>query len=303
MPVPIYFQKPIRLGLVAKYLWDLNAIPRQRAFELLALNCKDELEQEKLIEFTTPEGLEDMYNYTSRPRRTILEVLHDFPHATSALTIPVLFELFSIIQPRLFSIASSRKSNKLEILVAVVEYKLKLSEPRRGLCSNWLKDLQVGTTISASFRKGTMKIPRQANVPLIMVGPGTGLAPFRSILMDRWMENDGKDRNVLIFGCRSQFKDFHCKADLQKMEDEGIVKCYYAFSRDQDHKVYVQHKIEEAESELKPLIFDEHATILVAGNSKDMPQSVKEAFTRVVGSADYIEKMIKEGRYQEETWS
>lgn len=211
MPVPIYFQKPIRLGLVAKHLWDLNAIPRQRAFELLALNCKDELEQEKLIEFATPEGLEDMYNYTSRPRRTILEVLHDFPHATSALTIPVLFELFSIIQPRLFSIASSRKSNKLEILVAVVEYKLKLSEPRRGLCSNWLKDLQVGTTISVSFRKGTMKIPRQANVPLIMVGPGTGLAPFRSILMDRWMENDGKGRNVLFFGCRSQFKDFHCK--------------------------------------------------------------------------------------------
>lgn len=74
MPVPIYLQKPMTLKTLATQYWNLNAIPRPRTFELLSLNCTNELELEKLIEFTRPETQDDLYAYANRPRRTILEV-------------------------------------------------------------------------------------------------------------------------------------------------------------------------------------------------------------------------------------
>jgi sulfite reductase alpha subunit-like flavoprotein len=74
MPVPDFLKHSMTLRTIATEYWDLNAIPRVRVFELLALNCSNELEKEKLIEFTTPVGQEELYGYVNRPRRTILEV-------------------------------------------------------------------------------------------------------------------------------------------------------------------------------------------------------------------------------------
>lgn len=87
-------------------------------------------------------------------------MLRDFPHACDSLTLAALFELFQPIKPRAFSIASAAASGKLRILVAVIEYRTKLKEPRRGLCSNWLKRLQVGTKLRMWTRKGTFQLPK-----------------------------------------------------------------------------------------------------------------------------------------------
>uniref|UniRef100_A0A182T810 Flavodoxin-like domain-containing protein n=1 Tax=Anopheles maculatus TaxID=74869 RepID=A0A182T810_9DIPT len=144
MPVPSILQRPLPFIVIAEQYWDLTAIPRARAFAVLAKNCTNELEREKLIEFSRYEGQEELFSYANRPRRTILEVLQDFPHATKCLTLEALFELFQPIKPRAFSIASAVESGKLQILVAVIEYKTKLSVPRRGLCSHWLKRLTPG---------------------------------------------------------------------------------------------------------------------------------------------------------------
>ncbi|KOB78223.1 U3 small nucleolar ribonucleoprotein component [Operophtera brumata] len=116
-------------------------------FSLLALVSDDKLERDKCGELSTSEGQEDWLNYSRRPRRTVLEVLHDFHKSASKLTIDVLFELFSTIKPRSFSIASSSlpsQGRRVELLVAVVHYHSKLKKPRLGLCSNWLRDLGVG---------------------------------------------------------------------------------------------------------------------------------------------------------------
>lgn len=220
MPVPEFLQQELSLRTIAKQLWDINTIPRPRTFELLLINCSNDLEREKLTEFTQPDGLDDLYSYANRPRRTTIEVLRDFPHATSQLNLQILFEIFPFIKPRSFSIASCRENDKLDVLVAVVDYKTILAKRRKGLCSNWLKDLKKGDQIRASIKKGTFKLPTDNNVPIVMVGPGTGLAPFRSILMEHYLhwnidceENDEKNhfRKTLFFGCRGEHLDFHCK--------------------------------------------------------------------------------------------
>lgn len=218
MPLPEYLKIPVPLRVIAEQLWDLNAVPRPRTFQLLAINCTDELEREKLLELSSPEGQEDLFTYANRPRRNILEVLCDFHKATSKLTIQMLFEIFQFIKTRSFSIASCPEHGKLELLVAIVEYKTMLAKPRKGLCSNWLKRLQCGDEIRAVIKKGTFKIPNSDDLltPIVMVGPGTGLAPFRSLLLQKFHHHKNQPNApqypyTLFFGCRGEQVDFHCK--------------------------------------------------------------------------------------------
>lgn len=216
MPVPEYLKVPFQLKTVAKQLWDLSAVPRARTFKMLAINCDDELEKEKLLELSSAQGQEDLFTYVNRPRRTILEVLRDFHKATSKLNLQILFEIFQFIKTRSFSIASCYQYGQLDLLVAVVEYKTIISTPRKGLCSNWLKSLECGDRIRAVIKKGTFQFTENPSQPIVMVAPGTGLAPFRSLLLEKLhhIENHSSEKNdfqySLFFGCRGEKLDFHC---------------------------------------------------------------------------------------------
>lgn len=304
MPLPNYLKNPITLGSLATYYWDLSAMPRQRVFEILLINCTDEMESWKLDEFMKSEGLEEVINYVNRPRRTILEVLNDFPKAVASLTLSQLVNLFQAITPRSYSIASY-PNMPLEILVAVVEYKTRLQDLRRGLCTTFLKSLKLNDKVYGSIKKGTLKIPNRDSLqPLVLIGPGTGFAPFRSVLL--WKEAE-KLRVPLItfFGCRNKLKDFFYEKDFAHFKEKGIItRSFFAFSRDQEHKIYVQHLIEENKSYLQDLILNQNAIIYVAGSSGNMPKSVKEAFVSVLDSdKDYVRVMVRNKRYFEETWS
>jgi sulfite reductase alpha subunit-like flavoprotein len=169
MPVPNVLNKPLKLVTIATQYWDLNAIPRARAFEVLAQNCDNELEKDRLLEFAGFEGQQELISYANRPRKTIIEVLEDFPNATSKLTLNLLFELFQPIKQRPFSIASSMISNRLDLLVAVVEYRTRLHNPRRGLCSTWMKTLNSGDRVRVSIKNGTFKLPKEIDRPFVMV--------------------------------------------------------------------------------------------------------------------------------------
>lgn len=179
--------------------------------------------------------------------------------------------------------------------------------PRLGLCSNWLKTLKSGTELSGVVKRGTMVWPKDLSIPLIMVGPGTGIAPFRSIIQNRlYAQSKGATIGPLVvfFGCRNKAADFHFGNDFSTWTDAKQVEAHTAFSRDQDQKVYVQHLIAKNGAHLARLIKDLNAYIYVAGNSNNMPKSVKEAFIEILdGDADYVELMIKQRRYQEETWA
>ncbi|KAJ8715777.1 hypothetical protein PYW07_010259 [Mythimna separata] len=315
MPVPDFLKQPHTLYEIAEQYWDLHCYPTQYVFSLLAQVSDDKLEREKCIEFSSPEGQEDWLNYCRRPKRTVLEVLHDFHKSVSKLTLEVLFELFSTIKPRSFSIASCAlpsEGQNIDLLVAVVHYHTKLKKPRLGLCSNWLKSLEVGDRVYGWIKAGTLVFPKDSTTPHIMIGPGTGLAPFRSLLQEREVQGTAnKDALHLIFGCRYKERDFHCREELERMVKEDKISLYCAFSRDQEDKVYVQHKIAEHSERLMKLI-TKGAYIYISGNAKNMPDNVRDAFIEDVlsktggHSVEEAKSMLKDmedtGRLQVEAW-
>ncbi|XP_023313374.1 NADPH-dependent diflavin oxidoreductase 1-like isoform X3 [Trichogramma pretiosum] len=243
--VPLVLQQKLSLKQIAQQYWDLNVKPKRSALHTLSMISENELEKEKLLEFTTAEGQEELYNYINRPRRNIIEVLNDFPHTTAKLNLKLLFEIMTPIKPRAYSIASSLKhtKNELHLLVAVTTYKTKLVEPRFGLCSTWLATLKPEDEVVFWTVKGTFKF--DYTKPMIIVGPGTGISPFRSLLLDKAAVDGDLSSCLLFFGCRNEKHDYHCKEDFEILVEKHKLKLFCAFSRDQPDKIYVQHIIKQ----------------------------------------------------------
>ncbi|XP_023556050.1 NADPH-dependent diflavin oxidoreductase 1 isoform X2 [Octodon degus] len=331
--------------LVTQYL-DIASVPRRSFFELLACLSPHELEREKLLELSSTTGQEALCEYCSRPRRTILEVLCDFPHSAGAIPADYLLDLIPRIRPRAFSIASSLLThpNRLQILMAVVQYQTRLREPRRGLCSSWLASLNPGqgsVQVPLWVRPGSLAFPESPDTPVIMVGPGTGVAPFRAAIQERvaqgktgecrdprlggpeacswdpsWLCPAGVHPtlpgNFLFFGCRWRDQDFYWEAEWQELEKRGCLTLITAFSREQDQKVYVQHRLQE----LGPLVWElldrRGACFYLAGNAKFMPADVTEALTSLFqqhgglsspDAAAYLDRLQRTLRFQVETWA
>ncbi|XP_064630444.1 NADPH-dependent diflavin oxidoreductase 1-like [Lineus longissimus] len=315
-PLPPNLPQPCSIQYLVESYLDINCIPRRYFFELLSHFAKDsELERFKLREFASAEGQQDLFSYCNRVRRTTLETLQDFPGAASLVPIDYLFDLIPAMQPRAFSIASSLLAhpNEVQILMAVVEYTTKLQKPRRGVCSTWMANLHPDTDdirIPVWIKRGTITFPTNHDTPVIMVGPGTGLAPFRSFIQDRVSRDHGG--LVLFFGCRSATKDFYCSSEWEPSIDGGLLRVFTAFSRDQEEKIYVQDRILEQAGLIWDLIENQKAWFFVAGNAKRMPDDVKAIMQQVImkeGSMTedeaerYVKDLEKTKRYQVEAWS
>ncbi|KDQ16442.1 hypothetical protein BOTBODRAFT_107008 [Botryobasidium botryosum FD-172 SS1] len=293
---------------------DISAVPRRSFFEFLFKFAKDEHEKEKLEEFCSPEGQEDLYDYCNRPRRTILEVILEFRSVDIPLDYVV--DVFPLIRPRQFSIASSIKANpkKIQLCIAVVRYRSKLKAPRKGLCTSWLTRLNAGDTISVGIEKGTMRLPGDSSVPVILVGPGTGVAPMRAFIQDRI--HRGARANLLYFGCRSLEADCHYKDDWDAHIEKGELTCRIAASRDQVRitasKVYVQDLIREDSKTIWEWIVHKGAHFYISGSASKMPTAVRLAVEFVLRkeggwSEDeagmYVKNMETAGRWAEECWT
>ncbi|XP_018422764.1 PREDICTED: NADPH-dependent diflavin oxidoreductase 1 [Nanorana parkeri] len=314
MPLPPQLPQPCTVyHLVEKYL-DIHCVPRRSFFQLLSYFSVDEQEREKLQEFSSAAGQDELYTYCNRPRRTTLEVLADFPQTTCNIPADYLLDLIPRIRPRAFSIASSLQAhpNRLHILMAVVQYKTRLQEPRRGLCSAWLASISPsnGVRIPLWVKKGSLKFPGDPDTPVIMVGPGTGVAPFHAAIEERAALN--KTGSCLFFGCRGKNNDFYFQQEWAELEKRGLLTLFTAFSRDQEDKIYVQHRIKENAAYLWDLINRKQAYFYLAGNAKSMPTQVTDALKEIFQSEgtfssaeaeQYLNTLEKNGRYQSETWS
>ncbi|XP_072908245.1 NADPH-dependent diflavin oxidoreductase 1 [Hemitrygon akajei] len=314
-PLPARLPQPCTIQyLVERYL-DINCVPRRSFFELLSYLSPDELEQEKLKEFSSAEGQEELYSYCNRLRRTTLEVLFDFSKTTAAIPVDYLLDLIPEIRPRAFSIASSQLAHpgQIQILMAVVQYKTKLKKPRHGVCSSWLasQNPQQGDVyVPLWVKEGTLQFPTDTETPIIMVGPGTGVAPFRAAIQERVAK--GRKGNYLFFGCRGKLKDFFCQAEWEDLQHKGLLSLFTAFSQDQDHKIYVQHRIKENGAVIWDLIGNKKAYFYIAGNAKMMPAQVTDSLKSVFQSegglsdtdSEHLLVELEQGkRFQTETWS
>ncbi|CAN8000134.1 unnamed protein product [Ixodes hexagonus] len=237
-PLPQLLAHPITLQTCVRKYFDLSHIPKRSFFELFWHFADNELERERLRELGTTSGQEDLVDYVIRPRRTVLEVFSDFHQTTSKVPLAYLFDLIPPIRPRSFSIANSPlvHPGEIHILAAIVNFRTKLKKPRRGLCTTYLARLQSNDhpKVAIAVKKGSLRMPANG-APIVMVGPGTGCAPFRAMIQDRCCRSVGG--NLMFFGGRSVKGDFFFEEEWGGLEARGLLELVTAFSRDQDHKM------------------------------------------------------------------
>lgn len=211
------------------------------------------------------------------------------------------------LQPRLYSISSSPKAHQDEVhlTVGVVRYETH-GRPRKGVCSNFLADHKGDDPVRIYFHHtNTFKLPTDTNVPVIMVGPGTGIAPFRAFLEERSATN-AAGKNWLFFGDQHAASDFLYQEQLSEYQASGVLsKLDTAFSRDQEQKVYVQDRMRENGAELYEWL-EAGGHFYVCGDASRMAKDVDTALHQVIAehgnkseeeAASYVEGMKKTKRY------
>lgn len=298
---------------------DLGASPRRHGFALLATCAAAPVEARRLEELASLAGLEDLHAYALRDRRTLAEVLTDFPSTRPSLAM--LLELVPHLTPRAYSICSAQRCapDRLELAVAVVCYRKGIREPRRGVASHWLASKSAGDVVPVFVRRGTLAFPTDPRVPCILIGPGTGIAPLRAWLLDALARHgDGPFERALalvVCGHRSASGDFLFGDEWRSLADRGAIVLWTAFSRDGPNKVYVQDLLAgtaEARETIWSLLNDAGACVFVAGNAKKMPAAVRAAFRTVLmhhagtdaeGAELMLRSLDRTKRYQTETWS
>lgn len=305
------FIENMTLRSLIKYHLDIISIPRRSFFSLLwhfidPSTPDGQREQEKLREFGSLDEPEDLYDYANRPRRLILETLLEFQNN---LTIPVsyILDLFPLIKPRIFLIASRPSSSEVELVVAIVEYKTIIRKIRRGLCTRWLKNLNFGDEVLFSVQKSSFKYDDKQ--PIIMVAPGTGVAPMKS-LIDDILSKQSDQELYLFFGCRYQEKDNLVKSFWTgQYPNLHVFNC---FSRDLDSQFkYVQDGLFSQYELIGRLLMEEKAKIFVCGSSGKMPREVKITFVEIIKkysgmneeeSQSFIFSLEDNSRYKEDAW-
>jgi len=239
----------------------------------------------------------------------LADVLHEFP---VSLTATELTSVLKRLQPRLYSIASSPKAHpgEVHLTVSAVRYS-NGRRHRKGVSSTFLADCADETDVpvfvqtSAHFRP-----PREAGTPAIMVGPGTGIAPFRGFLHERRARGD-RGRNWLFFGEQHAASDFYYRDELEAMRASGLLtQLDVAFSRDQADKVYVQDRMREHGAQLWAWLED-GAHFYVCGDANRMARDVDAALKDVIAThggmseeraLEYVSRLTREKRYARDVY-
>ncbi len=262
-------------------------------------------------------GLKEMVGPENKARaeeycygREFIDLATDFP---GVVTEPQqLFNVLQRLTPRMYSIASSQKlHDNVQTTVRVVRYDAH-GRSRQGLASGHLGErAEVGATIPIFLHaNGNFRLPEDTSAPVIMIGPGTGIAPFRAFLEERQALGSTGD-NWLFFGEQRRQLDFLYKEQLEAMHaSRFLTHLDTAFSRDQAKKVYVQDRMQERAAELFAWL-ERGAYFYVCGDATRMAKDVETALLDVIArgsngtldhAAEYLANMKKQKRYQRDVY-
>lgn len=255
-PQLIRFSFPDRIFTLRELLTnhlDIMSIPRRSFFAQLLHYTDDPFHRERLQEFTNPEYIDELYDYTTRPRRSIIEVLDEF----TSVKIPwqKVCSVIPMMRPRQFSIASGGalkaakplagqegiEASKVELLVAIVKYRTVIKRIRQGVATRYIATLRPGQQITVSLVKGSLGFKKEDIArPVVMVGPGTGVAPMRSLVYERMSVREMQlpcpspdEGDVLFFGCRNREADYFFQDEWNALAAQAGLTVFPAFSRDQ----------------------------------------------------------------------
>jgi sulfite reductase (NADPH) flavoprotein alpha-component len=283
------------------------AAPSRKLIELMAARGAS-----SLAPLLGPANTTLLKQYLSGPdSHDVLDVLEAHPdvHVEPAELVSTLRSLL----PRLYSVASSVKAHpdEVHVLVVSVTYALRGRE-RFGVASTWLNDRwPVGESADLYLQdqQKHFAMPADPSTPMIMVGPGTGLAPFRSFIEERHVTG-ARGRNWLFFGEQRRASDFFYESELTTYARDGFLRLDTAFSRDQAEKIYVQHHMREQAHDIWDWL-ESGAELFVCGDKERMAADVDRELHHIaetVGgktseqAAEYVDNLRKTKRYKRDVY-
>jgi len=276
--------------------------------KLLAAIAEKDPTAAHFLPMVTPEGRAELEAYFWG--REVIDPL--LAHPAAKFTPEEFVKCLRKLQPRLYSIASSQKAHPSEVhlTVAAVRYESN-GRKREGVCSTFLSD-RAGEGPAPVFVHTAkhFRVPEDPATHVIMVGPGTGIAPFMAFLQER-KATAATGKNWLFFGDQKAATDFLYREELEAWQKEGVLhKLSTAFSRDQAEKIYVQHRMLEAAEELYAWL-EQGAYFYICGDASRMAKDVDTALHKVVETAGgkspeeaaaYVEELKKSKRYRKDVY-
>ena len=243
-------------------------------------------------------------------RISLLDLLKIYPLKNSD-QVEQLVSILEPITPRLYSISSSPEAHSGEVHITVAKDKFTVNEELKfGLCSNYLSQFEVGQHVHFYIHKNLQfRLPGD-DKDVIMIGPGTGIAPFRSFIAHR-DSTGASGKNWLFFGDQHFITDFLYQTELQSWIDTGsLSKIDLAFSRDQDEKIYVQHKMKKNGKQLYEWL-ENGASVYVCGAKEPMSIDVENTLVKIVQehgnkkleeAIGFVHHLKNEGRYLKDVY-
>ena len=335
---------------------EIRTIPKKAFLRVLVDHTSDSLEKRRLQELCSKQGAGDYAKFIRGSSMCLLDILKAFPSCNPPFER--LLEQLPRLMPRPYSMASSplQRPNRMHFLFNIVQFPalLGIREKRLGVCTGWLDQLTARMQQAANESKSTtgeelcegvtrlnlsgispvpvfgrknlhFKMPADPATPILMIGPGTGIAPFIGFLQHR--EHQRKNCGLssygpmwLFFGCRHKNRDFLYRDELEHHLSTGaLTKLFVSFSRDgqdnlQAHPLpcYVQHNLQQHSTAVADLIFSQGAVVYICGDAKNMARNVLETFLEIFQQYKGISleearkelmKLRTEERYHEDVWT
>ncbi|CAL8074180.1 unnamed protein product [Calicophoron daubneyi] len=322
---------------------SITGPPRMNLFSKASLYATDKLEAEqlRLLGSNTSEGKLYYKQYVLDEYRNIVDILGEF----RSLRLPneLLLQSLDRLKPRFYSISSSLLAhpNRIHITARLVEHLTKSGRNFTGLTTNWLnsRDPLVAShaLVPVYVQPSCFHLPRSPKIPVIMIGAGTGLAPFRAFIQQRWaqlkdkgaislfsltvcspplhrVEISGNKQSLmwLFFGCRRRLEDYLYADELEMARNLGAVNLFVAFSRESNQKVYVQDLMREVSSDICALLENMHAHVYVCGSARTIGKAVHKCLVEIIAyrykisTADaekHLNSLRLAGRYHTDVWN
>ena len=312
------FPMPITVHECLSRFCDLTSAPRRSELKLLAAYAKDSMDKKALLRMSSKEGKAEYREKIMEGHVGLVDLLKRCP----SIQIPIehFVGFCPRLLPRYYTISSSSSiyPKSVHLTVAVTEYTRKDGSIFRGVCSSYLAalDPKKKPTVRVFCRESTFRLPKEMTRPIIMVGPGTGIAPMRALLQERAYQRESLKEsvgpNVLYFGCKQRSMDYLYEDELKVFREQGHLGIFHvAFSREQKEKVYVQHLLSQNAKDTWELVDGEGASIFVCGGVKmgnDVTEKLKsicveEGNLSPDDAKDYLNKLASEGRFVQELWA
>ncbi|KAM4543746.1 methionine synthase reductase isoform 2-T3 [Fundulus diaphanus] len=345
--VPPHIPQNVPLLFLLTWCLEIRSVPKKAFLRALVEHTSDSGQRRRLQELCSKQGASDYNLYVREPSLGVSELLAAFPSCSPPLSL--LVELLPKLQARPYSAASSRLRHpeKLRFVFSVVDFPACSGRPagRRGLCTGWLFDLvnpglafpvkaespsspappkiHVGLRPNCSFR-----LPSDPSVPFIMIGPGTGVAPFVGFLQQREEERKEKPEaefgeTWLFFGCRYRDRDYLFREELEHFVSSGTLNhlkvCFSREDRKDEQEPpsaaqprYVQHNLLLCRQQVSDILLRQNGYIYVCGDAKNMAKEVNETLVEMIKTelqVDQLEAMKTlaglrdEKRYLQDIWA